>query len=83
MEELLELFMMFDIFQVWKNTFNLIHFQTIATNKKNLVKMGLETLPYRRTWNNCGTWLHLKLKNLCPYQLSKRRKIMTLRQLPL
>ena len=48
MEELLELFMMFDIFQVWKNTFNLIRFQTIATNKKNLVKMGLETLPYRR-----------------------------------
>ena len=36
-----------DMFQVWKNNYNLRPFQKIVKNKKNLLKMGPEVLPYR------------------------------------
>ena len=41
------------MFQVCKINYNLRHFQKFANTKKNLVKMGLETITYRgpQLWN--------------------------------
>ena len=36
-----------EMFQVRKINYNLRHFQKFANTKKNLVKMGLETITYR------------------------------------